>query len=93
MWREKLECIDAVEHRVDLNNIVARFIRHPIGQVAWFENSQKTGRQKQLNVYLIEPTTFEWASAVLFVPKNNGSFRVSNGCLYLNKVTFNDIYL
>lgn len=89
---EKLGCINAVKCRIELtpNSSPLRSGLNRAGpQVRVIEEFEV---QKQLKTDLIEPTTSEWASLVLFVPKKKGSLAFCINYRHQNNVTIKETY-
>lgn len=90
---QKFGCINAVGYRTDFESDTQPFcsVSYRVGPKICEREDLKV--QKQLEADLVEPTTSEWASPVLFVPMNDGSFCSFIDYQHLNRVTVKDTCL
>ena len=72
MWSGRLGRIDATKHRIELKPGAS-----PIYQAPYRGGPVSCEKEidRMLRAGVIEPTSVEWASPVVFAPKNNGTMR------------------
>lgn len=92
MWGEKLYRIDNVEHRVEMtqDNRPFHFAPYPVGPKT--RKLEKLEIQNQLRAGVIEQTTSEWASQMLFVSKKDVSLRFGMHYRRLSEAMNKDTY-
>lgn len=92
IWSEKLGCINAVKHLIELTLNIRPFRSAPYRAGPKVRQHKELEVQKQLKAVVIEPSTSKWTSLILFVPKKNGSFRFCIDYRQVNKVAVKKIY-
>lgn len=73
MWDGRLGEIKATEPRIDLIPDTAPPLQMPYRQGLAMYDKKAHSVQEQLEAGVIEPATSEWASPVVFVPKQDGT--------------------
>lgn len=87
IWSEKLGCIDAVEHRIELKS-ESRPLRSASDWAGpKVRELEELGIQEQIIANVIEATDSELISPVLLVLKEDGSFRFCIDYRHLHYVT------
>jgi len=92
LWGGNLGLIRGVEHRIRLNTGAVPVRQHPYkaGPLARDREKGEVDRMRSMGV--IEPSTGEWASPVIMVPKPDGSVRFFIEYRKLNLITVKDAY-
>ena len=92
LWGGNLGLIRGVEHRIGLKSGAVPVRQHPYGArpLAWERESCEVERMRSMGV--IEPSTGEWASPVVMVPKPDGSVCFCIDYRKLNLMTVKDAY-
>ena len=76
MWRPgKLSTVDATYHRIELEPGTKPIRQAPYRQGHKGRDIQQQEITKMLDAGVIEPTTSEWATSVVLVPKKDGFLR------------------
>jgi len=92
LWGGNLGLIRGVEHRIRLKPGAVPVRQHPYkaGPLAREREKAEVDRMRSMGV--IEPSTGEWASPVVMVPKPDGSVRFCIDYRKLNLMTVKDAY-
>ena len=92
MWSGCLSKIDATKHRIELKPGATPIYQapHRAGPIA--PEKEKKEIDRMLRAGVIEPTSAEWASPAVFVPKKDGTIRFCADSSNLNAVTVRDSY-
>jgi len=92
LWGGNFGLIRGVEHRIRLKPGAVSVRQHPYkaGSLAWEREKADVERMRSMGV--IEPSTGEWASPVVMVPKPDGSVRFCIDYRKLNLMTVRDAY-
>jgi len=92
LWGDNLGLIRGVEHRIPLKPgaVPVRPLPYKAGPLAREREKAEVERMRSMGV--VEPSTGEWASPVVMVPKPDGSVRFCIACRKLNLMTVKDAY-
>jgi len=92
LWGGNLGLIGGVEHRIRLKPGAIFMRKHPYkaGPLARERETAEVERMRSMGV--IEPSTGEWASPVVMVPKPDGAVRFCIDYIKLNLMTVKDAY-
>jgi hypothetical protein len=92
MWDGRLGHVETTSHRIWLVPGATPVHSHPYRAGARARESESSEVQRMLKSGVIEPTTSEWASPVVLVPKTDGSMRFCIDYRRLNALTVRDSY-
>ena len=93
LWGGALGTIRATEHRIALEPGTKPIRSMPYRKGPAMRDTVAKEVNKMLNAAVIEPTSTEWASPVVLVPKKDGSLRFCVDYRRLNAKTAADSYL
>ena len=91
-WSGALGTIRATKHRIPLEAGPKPIRSMPYRKGPAMRETVAKEVNKMLNAGVIEPTSTEWASPVVFVPNKDGSLRFCVDCRRLNAKTAADSY-
>jgi len=91
-WGGSLGLIRGVEHRIRLKPGAVPVRQHPYKAEPWAREREKAEVERMRSMGDIEPSTGEWASPVVMVPKPDGSVRFCIDYRQLNLMTIKDAY-
>ena len=89
MWSGRLGKIDATKHRIELKPGARPTYQVPYRAGPIAREKEKTEIDRMLRAGVIEPTSAEWASSVVLVPKKDGTMRF---CVAYRKLNVRDSY-
>ena len=92
MWSGRLGRIGATKHRIELKSGARLIYQAPYRAGPIAREKEKTEIDRMLRAGVIEPTSAEWASPVVFVHKKDGTMRFCVDYRKLNAVTVRDSY-
>jgi len=92
LWGGNLVLIRGVEHRIRLKPGAVPVRQHPYKAGPLAQEREKAEVERMRAMGVIEPSTGEWASPVVLVPKPDGSVRFCNYYRKLNLKTVKDAY-
>jgi hypothetical protein len=75
MWDGRLGHVQATSHRIELVPGATPVYSQPYRAGARAREAESSEVQRMLKFKVVEPTTSEWASPVVLVPKPDGSMR------------------
>ena len=84
LWGGNLGLIRGVEHRIRLKPGAVPVRQHPYKAGPLAREREKAEVERMRSMGVIEPSTGEWASPVVMVPKPDGSVRF---CIYYRKLS------
>jgi len=92
LWGGSLGLIRGVEHRIRLKPGAIPVRQHPLKDGPLAREREKAEVERMRSMRVIEPSTGEWASPVVMVPKPDGSVRFCIDYRKLNLMTVTDAY-
>jgi hypothetical protein len=92
MWDGRLGNVTATSRRIDLTPGARPVHAHPYLAGPQAREVEREEIERMLNQGVIEPTTSEWASPIVLVPKSDGSYRFCVDYRRLNAITIPDTY-
>ena len=92
LWGGNLGLIRGVEHRIRLKHGAVSVRPHPYKAGPLAREREKAEVERMRSMGVIEPSTGEWASPVVMVPKPDGSVRFCIDYGKLNMMTVKDAY-
>ena len=92
MWSGRLGKIDATNHRIDLKPGARPIYQAPYRAGPIAREKEKKDMDRMLRAGVIEPTSAEWASPAVFVPKKEATMRFWVDYRKVNAVTVRDSY-
>ena len=92
MWSGRIGKIGATKHCIELKSGARPIYQAPYRAGPIAREKEKTEIDRLLRAGVIEPTSAEWASPVVFVPKKDGTMRFRVDYRKLNAVTVRDSY-
>jgi hypothetical protein len=92
MWDGRLGHVQTTSHRIELMPGATPVHSQPYRAGARAREAESSEVQRMLKSKVIEPTTSEWASPVVLVPKPDGSMRFCINYRRLNALTMRDSY-
>ena len=92
LWGGNLGLIRGVEHRIRLKPGAVPVRQHPYKAGPLAREREKAEVERMRSMGVIEPSTGEWASPVVMVPKPDGSVRFCIDYRKLNLMTVKDAY-
>ena len=93
MWSGRLGKIGATKHRIELKPGARPIYQAPYRAGPIAREKEKTEIDRMLRAGVIEPTSAEWASPVVFAPKKDGTMRFCVDYRKLKAATVRDSYL
>jgi Reverse transcriptase (RNA-dependent DNA polymerase) len=90
MWDGRVGQIDYVSHRVKTTG--GPIFQQPYRAGQFARTAEQTEVNRMLAEEIIEPTTSEWSSPVVLVPKRDGGMRLCVDYRKLNNPTERDVY-
>jgi len=92
LWRGDLGMIRGIEHRIRLKPGAVPVRQHPYKAGPLARERAKAEVERMRSMGVIEPSTGEWASPVVMVPKPHGSVRFCIDYRKLNLMTVKNSY-
>ena len=92
LWGGNLGLIRGVEHRIRLKPGAVPVRQHPYMAGPLAREREKAAVERMRSMGVIEPSTGEWASPVVMMPKPDGSVRFCIDYRKLNLMTVKDAY-
>jgi len=92
LWGGTLGLIRGVEHRIRLNPGAVARRQHPYKAEPLAREREKAEVERMSSMGVVEPSTGEWDSPVVMVPKPHGSVRFCIDNRKLNLMTVKDAY-
>ena len=92
MWSGQLGTISATEHRIEVDRDSRPIYQQPYRAGPKARDFEKEEVDRMLAAGVIEPSSADWASPVVFVPKKYGTLRFCVDYMKLNAVTRRDSY-
>ena len=92
MWSVLLGKFDAPKNGIELKPGARPIYQAPYRPGPIAREKEKKGIDRMRRARFIEPTSAEWASPVVFVPKKDGTMLFCVDYCKLNPVTFRDYY-
>jgi hypothetical protein len=92
MWDGMLGNVQTTSHRIELVPDAAPVHVQPSRAGARAREAESSEVKRMLKAGIIEPTTSEWASPVVLIPKPDGSMRFCIDYRRLNALTVRDSY-
>jgi len=92
LWGGNLGLIRGLEHSIRLQSGAVQVRKHPYKAGPLAREREKAEVERMRSMGVIEPSTGEWASPVVIVPKPDGSVRFYIDYRKLNLMTVKDAY-